>query len=176
MPTPPAKPAFPLAMPAAPGPVTVIGPAQVAEAVALSRQSPRRRIICPFHPTEDASLHRMLNVVQPGSYIQPHRHANPPKDESIVVLKGAIACVIFSDGGAVAQVHVLGPHRTGFGVDIHAGVFHTFFALEKDTVLFEVKPGPYKKISDKDFAAWAPTEGTDEAKAYLDQLYRLSAG
>jgi cupin fold WbuC family metalloprotein len=163
-------------MPAPAGPVTVIGQAQMAEAIALSRQSPRGRIICPFHPSAGDTLHRMLNVIQPRSYIQPHRHGTPPKAESIVVLQGAIGCVIFNDLGAVEQVHVLGANRTGFGIDIHPGVFHTFFALEADTVLFEAKQGPYEKISDKDFAVWAPKEGAEEAAAYLDQLYRLEPG
>jgi cupin fold WbuC family metalloprotein len=167
-------PVFPLAMPSPAGPVTVIGQAQVAEAIALSRQSPRGRIIRPYHPAANDPLHRMLNVVQPHSYIQPHRHAAPPKAESIIVLQGAIGCVIFSDSGAVEQTHVLGAGRSAFGIDIHAGVFHTFFALEADTVLFEVKPGPYEKASDKDFAPWAPKEGASEAKAYLAQLMRLA--
>jgi hypothetical protein len=60
-----------------------------------------------------------------------------------------------------------------FGVDIEPGVFHSFFALEEDTVLFEVKPGPYERIADKDFAAWAPKEGTAEARSYLEGLYRM---
>jgi cupin fold WbuC family metalloprotein len=172
----PAKPAFPRAMPAPAGPVTVISGAQVTEAIALSRQSPRGRIIRPFHPSENDTLHRMLNVIQPLSYIQPHRHGTPPKAESIVVLQGAIGCVIFSDLGAVEQAHVLGAKRPAFGIDIHAGVFHTLFALEADTVLFEVKQGPYEKTSDKDFASWAPQEGADEAQAYLEQLSRLCPG
>jgi len=162
-------------MPAPAGPVSVIEHSLLNETIALSRQSPRRRIICPFHPSAGDSLHRMLNAVQPRSYIQPHRHANPPKPESIVVIKGAICCLIFNDTGIVDQMHVLGANRPSFGIDIHAGVFHTFFALEEDTVLFEVKPGPYEKSSDKDFASWAPKEGTDEAKVYLEQLYQLCA-
>jgi cupin fold WbuC family metalloprotein len=163
-------------MPAPAGPVTVITRPQVAEAIALSRQSPRGRIIRPYHASASDPLHRMLNVVQPHSYIQPHRHAFPPKAESIVVLQGAIGCLIFSDAGAVEQANVLGAGRPAFGIDIHAGVFHTFFALEADTVVFEVKPGPYEKASDKDFAPWAPKEGTSEAKGYLERLSRLVAG
>lgn len=163
-------------MPAPTGPVTPIAQAQMAEAIALSRQSPRGRIICPFHPTAGDTLHRMLNAMQPHTYIQPHRHASPPKDESVVVLKGTLGCVIFSEPGAVERMHVLGANRPAFGIDIHAGVFHTFVALEADTVMFEVKQGPYEKLSDKDFAPWAPREGAPEAKAYLDQLVRLCAG
>jgi cupin fold WbuC family metalloprotein len=174
--SPSSKPVFPLAMPAPAGPVTVISASLMSEAIAQSRQSPRRRIICPFHPTASDSLHRMLNAIQPRSYIPPHRHASPPKAESIVVLKGSIGFLSFTDSGSIERTHVLGANRTSFGIDIHPGVFHTFVALEDDTVLFEVKPGPYEKTSDKDFAPWAPKEGTAEAQAYLDQLLRLFAG
>ena len=73
-------------------------------------------------------------------------------------------------------MHVLGANRPAFGIDIHAGVFHTLIALEADSVVFEVKQGPYEKASDKDFSPWAPKEGTSEAKAYLEQLARLCAG
>lgn len=146
------------------------------DAIAQSRLSPRRRIICPFHPAASDSLHRMLNAIQPRSYIPPHRHANPPKAEGIVVLKGSIGFLRFSDGGSVEQTFVLGANQASFGIDIHPGVFHTFVALEEDTVLFEVKPGPYEKTSDKDFAPWAPKEGTESAQAYLEQLLRFFAG
>jgi cupin fold WbuC family metalloprotein len=116
----------------------------------------------------------MLNALQPHSYIQPHRHRAPAKAESIVVLKGSIACVIFNEAGAIERVHVIGVGLPSFGVDLHAGVFHTFFALEPDTVLFEVKRGPYERLSDKDFASWAPEEGTPEAKPYLEQLRQMA--
>lgn len=175
MSNPTAEPGFPLAMPAPTGPVSVLTQAKMAEAIALSRQSPRGRIIRPFHPSAGATLHRMLNAMQPHSYIPPHRHANPPKDESVIVLKGTLGCLIFSDVGAVEQAHVLGANRPAFGIDIHAGIFHTFVALEADTVMFEVKQGPYEKTSDKDFASWAPRESAPEAKAYLEQLTRHCA-
>ena len=39
-----------------------------------------------------------------------------------------------------------------------------------DTVIFEVKPGPYDAATDKEFAPWAPPEGDPRAHAYLIQL------
>lgn len=159
-------------MPASVGPVTALTKARLAEAIAMSRQSPRGRIICPFHPTAIDPLHRMLNVLQPHSYVQPHRHQTPPKAESIIVLKGSLGCVIFDEAGAIEQAAVLGADRPAFGIDLHAGVFHTIFALEEDTAVFEVKQGPYERISDKDFAPWAPREGSPEAAAYLARLVR----
>ena len=142
-------------------------------AIAQSRQSPRRRIILPFHQSAGDNMHRMLNAIQPRSYIPPHRHLLPPKAESIVVLRGSIGYLTFSDLGVVEQVHRLGANQPAFGVDTQPGIFHTFIALEADTVLFEAKPGPYEPASDKDFASWAPREGAAGTDAYLDGLYRL---
>ena len=150
--------------------VTLLDTALIDTAIQASRESPRRRMILPFHKSNSDNLHRMLNALQPGSYIQPHRHLDPPKAESVLVLKGSIQFVVFDDTGHVTQQVQLAASSDTIGVDVEPGVFHTFFAVEKDTVLFEIKPGPYEKTSDKDFAPWAPPEGSDEADSYLQQL------
>jgi cupin fold WbuC family metalloprotein len=112
----------------------------------------------------------MLNAIQPLSYIQPHRHASPPKAESFIVLRGAICFITFSESGEVDGHSVLRAQSTMFGIDIKPGRYHTFFAIEDDTVLFEVKPGPYDAKTDKDFASWAPMEGSEGVAKYLEGL------
>ena len=112
----------------------------------------------------------MLNAVQPGTYIQPHRHISPPKAESIVVLRGSIGFVIFEDDGRVREHFVASTGSDPFGIDLQPGVYHTFVALQQDTVLFEVKPGPYDGQTNKDFALWAPIEGSEEARDFLQEL------
>jgi cupin fold WbuC family metalloprotein len=114
----------------------------------------------------------MLNAVQPGSYVRPHRHARPPKAECFVVLRGRAAFFIFADDGTVKQCHVLAPDAEHFGVDVEPGVYHGFAALEADTVIFEAKTGPYEAANDKEFAPWAPEEDTPEAEAYLAELLK----
>ena len=37
----------------------------------------------------------MLNAIQPGSYIRPHRHLDPPKSESLILLQGMLGYVSF---------------------------------------------------------------------------------
>ena len=61
------KPAFPVAMAVPQGDVVKITQGMVNEAVAMSRKSPRKRIILPFHESDASTLHRMFNVVQKGS-------------------------------------------------------------------------------------------------------------
>ena len=162
---------FPKALGAPPTPVTVIGGELVRQAVEASRQSPRRRIILPLHRGPEANLHRMLNAVQPYSYVQPHRHLHPPKPESILVLQGAILTLVFDSAGKVEEAMALAAGTADFGADFEPGIIHTFFALQPDTVLFEVKPGPYEAQTDKDFAPWAPAEGSPESASYMADLY-----
>lgn len=115
----------------------------------------------------------MLNAMQPGSYIQPHRHLFPPKAESVIVLQGAIYVFIFHENGSIDEIQTIEAGSLNIGIDSEPGVFHTFVAIKEDTVLFEVKPGPYNQMNDKDFAPWAPKEGAHGAKEYLDHLYEM---
>lgn len=162
---------FPKALTAPAKNDTVITVEHINLVCSQSRISPRKRILLPFHKDPQSSLHRMLNGMQPGTYIRPHRHLAPPKAETVIVLKGAICVVIFQPEGEIKAAHVLTAGGEQFGMDSEPGIFHTFLVLSEDTVLFEVKPGPYSEASDKDFAPWAPAEYSAKAEEYLHQLF-----
>lgn len=166
----PASPRHRLALDPPDEPLVVLSTELVLRACDYARTSPRRRVIQPFHRSEDELLHRMLNAVQPDSYIRPHRHLAPPKAEAWILLRGSIGFFTFDDGGAIETCLHIGAGSERFGVDLVPGVYHTFVALEPDTVIYEVKTGPYRRSDDKDFAPWAPAEGEPEAAAYLAML------
>src|SRR5688572_30132043 len=140
------------------GDLAVITTELVDGAVGYSRTSPRQRVIYPFHKHPGDPLHRMLNAVQPGSYVRPHRHLEPPKAEAWIVLRGALVFFTFESDGQVRDCLRLAAGSARFGVDLAPGVYHSFVALEPDTVIYEVKNGPYDQASDKAFAPWAPAE------------------
>lgn len=161
------------------GELALISDQLVELAIAHSRASPRKRVIQPFHKRPDDPLHRMLNAVQPGSYVRPHRHLQPPKSEAFVVLRGSLVFFSFTDDGQVRDCARLVAGGTRFGVDLEPGVYHCFVALEPDTVIYEVKNGPYDQATDKAFAPFAPEEGRPESVAYMHGLldeYRRRAG
>lgn len=164
------SPPFPRALAAPEGDLVVLSRPLVERVAEASRSSPRQRIILPFHKSDDDPLHRMLNVIQPGSYVRPHRHLEPPKSEAWVVLRGALAFFTFEDDGRVRDCLSLEAGGERFGVDLAPGIFHGLFALALDTVIFEVKNGPYAPSNDKAFAPWAPEEGSPEAASYLERL------
>ena len=158
------------ALPPPSGTVCWISNQLLEGAIAASLSSPRQRVIQPFHRDESATLHRMFNAVQPGSYIPPHRHLDPPKAESWLVLRGSFAFFTFSDAGEIQDCLELRAGGDVFGVDLEPGVYHTFAALEPNSVVFEVKDGPYALATDKSFPDWAPREGAEGAQAYLQAL------
>ncbi len=161
---------FPRALDAPSGESVVLDARLIERAIAASRESPRRRVILPLHTSAADPYQRMLNAAQPDSYIRPHRHRDPPKGETVVVLKGAIRFLTFREDGAVATSVVLAASGVAIGLDVRPGVYHTFVALEPDSVVFEAKTGPYDERVDKDFAPWAPSEGSPEATLYLKRL------
>src|SRR5579864_2230237 len=76
--------------------------------VERARQSPRLRINHNFHASMEDNPHRFLNVLIQGTYIAPHRHLDPPKAESFLVLDGEIAFFTFDDAGRIVSTHRLG--------------------------------------------------------------------
>jgi cupin fold WbuC family metalloprotein len=84
-------------------------------------------------------------------------------------MRGRIAVVFFDNEGKITEYTYMGEKCEVKGIDISPGVWHTLISLE-DTVLFEVKEGPYKEDTDKEFAIWAPDEGSPESEKYLIHL------
>src|SRR6187402_375579 len=133
-----------------------------------ARSSARLRTNHNFHAGPEDNPHRFLNAWVRGTYAAPHRHIAPPKAESFIVLQGEVAVFLFDDAGQVVARHVLG--RELLGIDLGPGVWHTLAPLSEIAVCFEVKPGPYDALTDKEFAPWAPAEQSPDAAAYLGGL------
>ncbi len=135
----------------------------------LASASPRRRMNYNFHSGPADNPHRFLNVLLQGTYIRPHRHSDPPKSESFLVLEGVADVILFDDHGSITARYRLGAESSEghlWGIDIAAGVWHTILPRTSRVICFEVKPGPWEPSSDKEFAVWAPPENDPSAEAY----------
>lgn len=139
-----------------------------SELLDRARQSPRLRTNHNFHHALDENAHRFLNVMIRGTYIAPHRHIDPPKPETFLILAGEVGFFTFNDRGQVTLATRLG--HDPVGIDIEPGVWHSMAVLSEYAVCFEVKPGPYSATNDKEFAPWAPREADEGAQAYLGAL------
>lgn len=158
------------------GEVRAIDGALLDAVSAQAAAGPRGRKNYNFHAADDAPAHRLLNAIEPGSYVAPHCHLGHGKDETFLVVRGRLGLVVFTSTGEVAQTFALAPLGADggtAGVDIPRGTFHSVVALAPGTVFFEAKAGPYAPSTPEERAAWAPAEGTPEAAEYYRKLVAL---
>lgn len=141
---------------------------------ARAAASPRLRMNHNFHPSDEHPAHRLLNAIEPGSYVRPHLHLDPLKDETILCVRGRLGCILFADDGSVQHTRVLAPDSDCFGIDIGHGQFHSLVALEPGSVMFEAKAGPYRPLTEAELAPWAPVDGED-AQRWLEWMTGLFA-
>jgi cupin fold WbuC family metalloprotein len=134
--------------------------------------SPRRRMNYNFHPQLDDPLQRMLNCLEPETYIQPHKHENPDKCEAFILLKGKVLVVEFDNDGRVSSYALLEAGTGAYGAEIAPRIYHCIIPLAAGSVVYEVKNGPYSPLDDKNFATWAPKEGEKGCRAYMENLVK----
>ncbi|MDD2768760.1 MAG: WbuC family cupin fold metalloprotein [Methylococcus sp.] len=126
-------------------------------------KSARLRKNLNIHPVLSDPIQRLFNAMEPGTYARPHRHVRESGWELMVAVRGAFSVLRLDEQGRVLSRADLRAGEGDCAVEIPAGAWHTVVSLAPGTVMFEVKPGPYSPISDKDFAAWAPEEGSAAA-------------
>ncbi|GFO53106.1 hypothetical protein GMSM_01130 [Geomonas sp. Red276] len=139
-----------------------------------ARRSPRLRKNHNLHDSDLSACHRLFNAIEPTSYIRPHRHLDPDKDETFVLIRGKLGVVSFDEEGKVTGTVLLEP-AGAVAADIPHGEFHGAVSLEPGTIFFEAKAGPYLPLSPDEVGSFAPAEGTPEAAGYLEGLRALFA-
>lgn len=108
----------------------------------------RLRMNHNFHISNDSKAQRLLNAMEPGTVLPIHRHQNT--SENYIVLRGSLKLHLYSEKKELISTTEISPKNGIYGVDIQAGEWHTIEVMEKGTVIFEVKEGPYKPLSEED--------------------------
>ncbi|MFQ6538577.1 MULTISPECIES: WbuC family cupin fold metalloprotein [Aphanothece] len=130
-----------------------------------ARREARLRRHHNLHRLPD-KVQRFLNALQPGTYVRPHRHCRDEPGsgfECFVVLQGAIGLLVLNRAGEVSRIERLEANGPLKGIELAEGQFHTLVALLPDTVMLELKQGPYEPATDKEFLTRFPAEGTPDA-------------
>jgi cupin fold WbuC family metalloprotein len=139
-----------------------------------ARVSSRKRLNHNYHKRMDDPINRMTHAMNPGTYVQPHKHESPDKREVFILLSGKVAVVEFDDTGCIVDSVILDHSNGKYGVEIPPKTWHSLIALEPDTLVYEIKDGPYSPVDDKNFAPWAPAEDQDggrtECQQYLNAV------
>ena len=133
--------------------------------------SPRKRAHRNLHPVLEDPVQRLSVAIEPGTYIRPHRHADPATWEVFLMLRGSAVFLSFDDAGTVVERTVISAAGPVRAIEIPAGAWHAIASLEKGSIFFEVKQGPYTAPVAGNSASWAPAEG-DPRCARFEAWYR----
>jgi len=141
------------------------------ETTEKARLSPRLRMNHNFHESLDDPVNRLINAMEPDTYLRPHRHQNPDKDEIFLLLRGKAVLFLFDDRGTVAEWVMLDPKAGMYGGEVPCNVWHTLLILETGSVVYEIKKGPFTPLSPENMASWSPeAEDTAGVKKFMDKL------
>lgn len=138
-----------------------------------AKNSTRKRINYNFHNSSNDHLQRFLNAAEPETYVRPHKHENPDKVEIFLILKGRVLVIEFDDNGKIIDHAILDSDEGNKGVEILPRTWHSIIVLQKDSILYEIKEGPYGMETAKIFAKWAPEEGTKESQEFNKNVLKI---
>ena len=127
-----------------------------------------------IHASHSDKCQCLLNAICIGSYIAPHRHHNSKKIEILLAVRGLFAAVLFDERGAISDIVFFGTEKFNSvraGLKLAPETWHTILAMESNSVIFEVKEGPFDPHEAKEFASWAPPESSDKSFEYYKMLY-----
>lgn len=113
-----------------------------------AKESPRLRMNYNLHETLDAKVQRLFNAMEPGTVIPIQRHQNTA--ETLMLVRGKMKVVLYDGNKNIIEEAILSHELGNYGVHIPVGVWHCVEILEPDTVLFEVKEGPYEPLKPED--------------------------
>lgn len=137
-----------------------------------AKNSPRKRAIKSYHQHPD-KIQRMLNALEPETYVRPHKHENPDKVEVFIALSGQFAMLEFDDKGSIKVATHFSPNGPNRVVEVPPRTWHSLISLQTGSVAYEILEGPYTEGEHKKFAPWAPAEEDASAQEYLAKLKAL---
>lgn len=142
----------------------------------IAVKSQRSRAHANLHNSYADNCQKLFNAIKTNSYIRPHRHSLDPKEECLIAIRGLFGLIIFSDQGLIESITLFGGEKhseslsIASGVELPAGLWHTIVSLVDESILFEVKSGPFDPSLAKEFASWSPEEGAVDSNNYLKHL------
>jgi len=110
-----------------------------------------------LHSKKNSKHHDMIILQQKKNFYSPHKHLK--KGETYHIIKGSMACVLFSNRGSIRKICHLKKNDI-FRTPIN--VFHTMLPSSKFVIYHESKTGPFNKKNDSIFSNWSKKLTNDE--------------
>lgn len=149
--------------------LSIVGADRLEELFRAARASARHRSHLLLHDGHSDQVQRLLIAAQPETYVQPHYHSQ--QWEMLVLLRGRIDALFFSDAGRLMKRHVL--TSASPVVQIPMSTRHSCVIAATDTLVLEIKPGPYRP---NEFIAGTSEEGSADVTALLSRMRDAPVG
>jgi cupin fold WbuC family metalloprotein len=141
--------------------------------VARARSAARRRQNLNIHQHADDPINRLLNAVEPGSYVRPHRHSD--KLETLLAVAGSFELIFFDDAHRLLNRATLGGSGATL-IEYPANTWHSLIALQTGSIFFEVKAGPYEPLRAEDYLPGWPAEHSADVPRAFEWLKNARSG
>lgn len=136
-----------------------------------AKKSSKKRSHFPLHKHSDSVL-KLMMAMEPETYIQPNKHSGKDCQELFICFKGKFIVLFFNEDGLITEHVLIGPEEHTLMVEVPVGVWHTMWPLVSGSVAMEVIKGPYDEKTYKEFATWAPVEGSAECNHYKEKILK----
>jgi cupin fold WbuC family metalloprotein len=145
--------------------IQAVGAEDIADLSGKAEAAERKRAHLLLHGGHHDQVQRLAIMLAHGTYVRPHHHSE--QWEMLALLRGRCDVLQFSPQGKL--VHRIEMSAACPIVQIPIGTWHGLYVCESNTMLLEIKPGPYRP---NEFAGWAPAEGDPAVPQYLAGLAR----
>ena len=82
--------------------------------------------------------------------------------------------ILFDEEGNVTDKVNLNPDKGMYGIEIPPCIWHCIIVLEPNTVIYEIKQGPYAPLIPENLAPWAPDVADVEGiKAFMKRMSEI---
>ena len=112
-----------------------------------------------FTYKKNAKHHDMIILQQKLKFYTPHKHLR--KGETYHIIKGSMACVLFSNKGSIKKICHL-KRNDIFRTPIN--IFHTMLPVSKFVIYHESKTGPFLKKNDSILYEWCKKLTNNKSK------------
>lgn len=142
--------------------VQQVGPNEITKLFREAKISPRKRAHLLLHHDHADQVQRLLIACCVGTYFRPQYHAE--QWELMSLLQGNAEVITFTADGSVRGRYSM---QRAPVVQIGQNMLHTIIITAPQTLLLEVKPGPFRP---PEFPSWSPEETTPEAAVLVKRL------
>lgn len=149
--------------------VSTVDHSQIDQLFADAAASARLRTHMLLHSGPGDPVQRLLIAAQPGTYVRPHRHSE--QWEMLVLHSGMMDVLVFGEHGELLKRETADARSPV--VQIAPGAVHGCIIRAPNTLVLEVKPGPYRA---NEFVAWAPEEGSGRVCDLMSWASSAAAG